>query len=232
MNKSKKFEDPQLGLIKVTKRRSSRHIRLSIKNTEFINVSIPTYLPFAAGVKFAKTKSSWIHQQVSKRPSTNIYDGMPIGISHKLKLSLNQNSESVRVQNSVVSIKAKQETANEVPYELAHKGIVRALRVESKYLLQPELDEWCLVTGYKYKKVSFKDMKSRWGSYSSQGNINFSIYLAQMRKDIRSYVIIHELCHSKQMNHSDKFWSLVAKHVPNYKDLRRELKEINPQFIP
>lgn len=79
--------------------------------------------------------------------------------------------------------------------------------------------------GFRINKVSIRNQKTRWGSCSARGNLSFNFNLVQYRKEIIDYVIVHELCHLKEMNHSNKFWNLVEKICPDYKALRRELKK-------
>src|SRR5256885_69333 len=79
---------------------------------------------------------------------------------------------------------------------------------------------------FTYNKVTVRDQKSRWGSCSSKKNINFNYRLALIPPHLADYVIVHELCHIGQMNHSQKFWDLVAKTIPDYAKRRRELQAI------
>lgn len=78
---------------------------------------------------------------------------------------------------------------------------------------------------FEYKRISIRDQKTRWGSCSERGNLNFSYKLAFLPERLRDYVIIHELCHLKEMNHGKGFWALVATLEPDYKELRRVLKK-------
>ncbi len=77
---------------------------------------------------------------------------------------------------------------------------------------------------FKFKGVSVRNQKTRWGSCSRQGGLNFNWRLFYLSPLVRDYVIVHELCHLKEFNHSTRFWKLVALTVPEYKKLRRELK--------
>ena len=77
----------------------------------------------------------------------------------------------------------------------------------------------------RYAKVSIRDQRTRWGSCSRAGNLSFSYRLLNLSPEARDYVIVHELCHLKEMNHSPRFWRLVAETMPDYQKLRRELKK-------
>ena len=78
---------------------------------------------------------------------------------------------------------------------------------------------------------TIRDMKTRWGSCSSKGNLNFNCLLMLAPPEVLDYVVVHELCHRKQMNHSKAFWLEVEKVLPNYKEVRKWLKEEGSQMI-
>lgn len=80
---------------------------------------------------------------------------------------------------------------------------------------------------FTYNKVTIRRQKTRWGSCSRAGNINFNYKLAVLPPHLADYIIVHELCHLREMNHSKQFWDLVAKTVPTHKTLRRELRKEN-----
>ena len=73
---------------------------------------------------------------------------------------------------------------------------------------------------FKINRVSIKNTKSRWGSCSKKGNLNFNYKITLLPLELADYVIVHELCHLQELNHSKKFWKLVALTLPNYKELR------------
>lgn len=77
--------------------------------------------------------------------------------------------------------------------------------------------------GFNINRISIKKQKTRWGSCSIKGNLNFNYKIALLPPDLVDYIIVHELCHLRQFNHSHKFWQLVAMMIPNYSDCRRRL---------
>lgn len=80
--------------------------------------------------------------------------------------------------------------------------------------------------GFSWKRVSIRNQKTRWGSCSKNGNLNFSYRIVYLGEKMCDYIIVHELCHLQEFNHSKNFWALVARAVPEYKKIRKEIKKL------
>lgn len=101
------------------------------------------------------------------------------------------------------------------------------LRHYAKKYLIGRARELSSMHGFLVNNIIIRGQKTRWGSCSSRKNLSFNYKLMIFRKEIIDYVIIHELCHLKEMNHSKNFWRLVENYCPSYKTLRKELKNKN-----
>lgn len=77
---------------------------------------------------------------------------------------------------------------------------------------------------FSYNRISVKNQRTCWGSASRKGNLNFNYKIIDLSEDLQDYIIVHELCHLKELNHSHKFWELVEKTMPDYKNLRNKLR--------
>ena len=95
---------------------------------------------------------------------------------------------------------------------------------EYKTIVEETVNELVKETGLVPNKVRIRDIKYAWGSCSANKNITISYKLICYSKDAIKYVILHELCHIKYMNHSKDFWNLVATYMPNYKEIKNEFK--------
>lgn len=84
--------------------------------------------------------------------------------------------------------------------------------------------------GVSYGRITIRQQKTRWGSCSIRGNLNFNWKLALMPQDILDYVVVHELAHRREMNHSPAFWKIVEEVLPDYKERRKWLKEHGKEF--
>ncbi|MFA5742869.1 MAG: M48 family metallopeptidase [Candidatus Paceibacterota bacterium] len=92
-------------------------------------------------------------------------------------------------------------------------------------LVQKRIEYFNEAYDFEFNKISIKNQKTRWGSCSRKGNLNFNYKIALLPERLADYIIVHELCHLKEFNHSPKFWSLVFKMVPDYLEARKELKK-------
>lgn len=95
----------------------------------------------------------------------------------------------------------------------------------AKNLLHTKITRFNEKYGLRLKRISVRNQKTRWGSCSSLGNLNFNYKIIYLPEKLADYVIVHELCHLKEFNHSQKFWRWVAEVIPDYKNLRKELRK-------
>lgn len=84
---------------------------------------------------------------------------------------------------------------------------------------------YCNIMNVRVGRITVRNQKTRWGSCSSKGNVNFNYQLYYMPETLLDYVVIHELAHRKYMNHSKDFWKEVQKYCPDYKERRKELRK-------
>jgi hypothetical protein len=114
-----------------------------------------------------------------------------------------------------------------VPYKEVVKHTQKEIDVyknQAKEILKERLPYFSDCYGVTYKNVVIKNITSRWGSCSSKGNLNFNYKIALLSPELADYIIVHELCHLKEMNHGDEFWKLVERCMPNHKELRKQLR--------
>lgn len=97
---------------------------------------------------------------------------------------------------------------------------------EARRLVKERIEAINKIYGLRYGRITIRNTRSRWGSCSKKGNLNFNYKIALLPPALADYLIVHELCHIKEFNHSQKFWDLVALALPNYKKLRKELKAV------
>ncbi len=94
---------------------------------------------------------------------------------------------------------------------------IRVLAIRAKELVEKRVKHFNQFYNFSYKNIFIKNQKTRWGSCSSQKNLNFNCKIALLEPELADYIVVHELCHLSEMNHGPKFWNLVAQTIPEYK---------------
>lgn len=135
------------------------------------------------------------------------------------------------ISKHIEKIKKTKERLEAEPTEKLTREKVIALAEEALKVIPARVEYFARVIGVTYGKITIRNQKTRWGSCSSKGNLNFNCLLMLAPPEVLDYVVAHELCHRKQMNHSKAFWSEVAKVLPDYKEARKWLKEEGSQMI-
>ncbi len=135
------------------------------------------------------------------------------------------------ISKHIEKIKKTKERLEAEPTEKLTREKVIALAEEALKVIPARVEYFAKVIGVTYGKITIRNQKTRWGSCSSKGNLNFNCLLMLAPPEVLDYVVVHELCHRKQMNHSKAFWSEVEKVLPDYKEARKWLKEEGSQMI-
>src|SRR5574344_1521021 len=108
---------------------------------------------------------------------------------------------------------------------------IRQLADEAVDYIPKRVEYYAKVIGVTYGRITIRNQKTRWGSCSSKGNLNFNCLLMLAPSEVLDYVVVHELCHRKEMNHSKAFWIEVEKVFPDYRDMVKWLKEEGSQIM-
>ncbi len=199
----------------VLKRSAKRKtISISIQSDNTIVVRCPQKTKIERVEQFLDEKKVWIEKHLSKNEK-------------------NSESFSRVLCGKTVLIKGE-----EVPFCLSERDFIcengvcltslnKMKRVYIEHFGEEFIDllnEISAQTNLKYSKVSFRDYKSRWGCCNTKGELTFNYKLLMLPKEIWVYVIVHELCHTKHMNHSVAFWNCVGTILPDYKNVLKQIK--------
>lgn len=118
-----------------------------------------------------------------------------------------------------------QETARFTEKEIAD------LREQARTLVTQRAEYYASLIGVTYNHIAIRARHTRWGSCSGKGNLNFNCLLALVPPEVLDYVVVHELCHRKELNHSDCFWAEVERILPDYRKREKWLKENGAKLI-
>ncbi len=108
---------------------------------------------------------------------------------------------------------------------------IRLLREKTRQLVTERVKHYAPIIGVKYNQIAIRTQRTRWGSCSSKGNLNFNCLLGLTSPEVLDYVVVHELCHLIELNHSKQFWDAVERTMPDYKVHRKWLKDNGNKLI-
>lgn len=231
---TKQVSIPEIGSVTLYKRRGNRSLRLSIGSSGEIRVSLPYWLPYAAGEQFVRSKAPWI--AANKAQSAVLQHGQGIGKAHRLYFDQHMTTGKVQTRvaaNEIrVSVPASQSATDHTVQAAAQRASIRALRKEAEVLLPQRLQALSQQAGLDYTNVSIKQLKSRWGSCNTRKEITLNLFLMQLPWQLIDYVLVHELAHTKVMQHGRPFWQEMERHLPHAKELRRQMSLHQPILTP
>lgn len=229
-----KFTDSVLGEVILRRHAWSSGVsfKMSVRGEIIASAGKATPLVFIKQAVRSKRREIAALKQHYSSPRYDV--NQPIGKSHRLEISLAPSLIDPKVQTHQRVIQVWLNQADDINQpqlqSLIQDEVIKAHRKEAKAYLPRRLKLLAERHGYSYQRNRFTHASTRWGSCSSSGTISMNIALMKLPLDLIDYVLIHELCHTKQMNHSDKFWTLVASHDPAYKLHRRQIKTFSPSL--
>lgn len=213
-------------------KRSSRakHARLEVGVKTGLTVVIPNSYLVNDIPDLLRKKGRWILNQLAKYVEGQpITDAKEIGsgdyipyLGRKVRLVARHDPGTVagvKLEKNRISVNLDSQKA---PLNLVLEWWYRH---QAEYFIKKRANELCLRLGVSYGRVTIRGAKTRWGSCSHKGNLNFNWKLMMVPEPVIDYVIIHELAHRKEMNHSKNFWKLVAEHCPQWRKHRKWLKD-------
>lgn len=199
-------------------RKIRKSITIQVTDKYKIKVKSPFFILDETIKSFIHSRSNWVTRQNQKIIDTQIYikDGEKIPFLGKqliLKCS-NEYKKTTLVDNTLFIPIGKN---IHVITEKWYKNI-------AKEIINMEVNYWANEIGVDFNKIYIKNQKTRWGSCSAKGNLNFNWKIILTTPQCLKYLVIHELCHLLEMNHSSRFWTLVSKFDSNYLENRIALK--------
>ena len=226
------LNDEEFG--KITIRRSARasQVRLRVGPDGTLRASLPLYAPVFLVKRLVASSRKELRELLTQSAPSEVFEpGMRIGKSHSLVV---QNGESLLVKRhgqQIIATLPESAHLNDPKVVTALREVIQqALRIEAKSYLPKRLKYLAEQYGFSYASVRFSHASGRWGSCTTEGTISLNIALMKLPFELIDYVLIHELSHTKHMNHSPAFWDQVAVGDPQYKEHRRALKQESPSI--
>lgn len=225
--------DEEFGTITVRRLSGARSIRFSISTSGRLKATAPRLTPlFVIRQVLASSRHDLRKLFTNPRIRTHYLDGQQIGTTHKLAVVVTQMIDTPMVQTTrgTLIVKLPPSAHLEAPevQQLIRDEVIKILRREAKQYLPGRLAELARAGGFHYETVRFSHSIGRWGSCSSRGTISLNIALMKLPRELADYVLVHELCHTRHMNHSKAFWREVEQIEPHYKLRKRQIARFSP----
>ncbi len=221
-------------------RESSRAKRISlrVKPPNIVELVVPVGVSVSRAMKFAKEHQKWVEEAYcrmvkrleSNRVTLTSLDNFKTKY-HALAFfprAIEKGFVRINQNDTCIHYPQRFKETDDYVQELVQLAIRETYRQEAKVYLPPRIFELARMHGFKINKVSIRDSKGRWGSCSAQKNISLSLFLMSLPDHLIDYILLHELCHTVEMNHSARFYALLNKVSGGKSDeLKQELKRFS-----
>ena len=229
------IEIPGIGEIKVRRSANIKYLRIRMAPGRGVWVSVPYGVSRKQAEKFLNDSREWILQNC-KDMKVNEQDtgvGHRIGAEIKTKLhnlKIEETEEEkpfYRIEKEVIALFVPKKVVFDRVKKVVQQFLLEIYALEARQYLPQRVRFYAAKYGFKFGKLTFRNNISNWGSCSFENNISLNIKLMKLPDELIDYVILHELCHTKEKNHSAAFWKTVKSVCPDYALLRAGLRKYN-----
>lgn len=234
ISKKQIISDKDFGKIHFVVRRSARNITMRVKE-DGLHVTTPPYRSITAlleAISPFRERLRNVCSEVKPKPFDLNFSIEAECFRLKLETSPLKNfTVSMRDETVVIACPAHADFTTDRVQTLVKNAVMRAMRKKAEEYLPPLVQYWSSLFDLPYNKVTISKARSRWGSCSSKRDISLSFYLMLLPAHLMDYVILHELAHTREMNHGPKFWELLNQLTDGKAlALRKELRIHRPVF--
>ncbi len=219
----------------VRRRKGSRHIKLSIGPHNHAVLSVPWRCPMVDAMDFLRSQGSWLEENLKQNPSrcslVRYLEANPrlYGLGHVFRLNLKLTRARpfyiYDTRAGEIDLRLRADDDQEA-------GVVSLIRLFAAEVIETRTREFAGQHGLKIGRVSVRDQSSRWGSCSSSGTISLNWRLVLLRPNLQDHVILHELAHVTEMNHSSRFWDLLRSYDPRTDQHNSQLNPTAARLMP
>lgn len=227
--------DEEFGRIRAKRNARAVYVRLKINQAGELEATLPPRAPLRAVnhlLNDARDEIRGLLQKHATKATLTYEDGQAIGHSHRLSIVVDGESTTpsrvIKHQQLSVTLPRGAEPTSTVSQDYIRASVKKTLEKEARAYLPRRLQYLADTYGMTFESIRYGNQKGRWGSCSSQGTISLNVGLMGLPMELIDYVLVHELCHTKQMNHSPEFWQLVEDCLPDYRERRKALKSMHP----
>jgi predicted metal-dependent hydrolase len=228
------LNDEEFGTVTLRRSAKASYVKIRIGTDGRLHASLPLSAPAVLVKRLIGSSRPELRTMLRQHQGQSIFrDGMQIGKSHHLicrSNSAKQAAVTAHGQQIIVAMPAGVPVESPDVQAAIRPAVIEALRKEAKSYLPKRLAFLAEKYGFSYQKIRFSHASGRWGSCTSKGTISLNIALMKLPFELIDYVLLHELSHTVQMNHSRAFWSEVERCDAAYAAHRRDLKRESPSI--
>lgn len=218
----------------LTKSDRARNIRLSIHREKGLRITVPRTYRIEEVESFIRQKQRWITKHLQRTLQINEYVRRELDEDESIEfLGKNYPIRIITGARRGISCSMKEDYFEfHISFMIQpddRQKYIRAvlkkwMRTQAKHIIPFRVSMVNERIGFRFQRISIKDQRTRWGSCSKKGNLNFNYRLLMAPMEIIDYIIVHELVHLKEQNHSHRFWSIVKQFCPQYEEHEAWLK--------
>lgn len=223
-----------IGEVVLRKNRLNKRTRITIKPPGIVKVTLPIRETYANAEKFVESQKRWILENLERVRSRQKLKEIIENYNtrhHVLCLAAHKSTKVKCSVNNGKILVCYPETAtvcDDNIQKTIRSGIDKALKLEAEAYLPHRMEQLSLKTGIKHGKLTLVKSKRYWGMCLSDNSIKLNIHLMRLPDELIDYVILHELAHVREKNHSAKFYEHLSTLVPEPKTFRQKIKKYSP----
>lgn len=230
------FELPVIRYVRNTRRK-----KLAIKVLPFVGVivEVPPRVTKKMAEDFVAQHRAWIISAIERAKSReNRFSTITEKTIYKtrfreIRFAKHDNENfgwQTGEKTGLITIPSDENFESKEVQDIIRKILAEIFRDEAKFYLPKRLNELANLHGFKYNTIFIKNLRSKWGSCSGKNNINLNLHLMRLPNELIDYVILHELTHTLEKNHSSTFWNKLEKVCPGSRTLDKNLKKYSVEI--
>ena len=221
-----------IGEVTLAKRRGSSNMSLMVNAKGQVRVGVPYWTSYETALMFLLKKRSWVLKHLAQHAPQILHHGSCIGKTHQIIIKHETSKDQVAdikiIGNKIVVATLKSVVDKDLQ-KLLHETSDEVLIREAKTFLPFRVEALSRKYNAPYNKLRIRRMTSRWGSCTKNKDISLSSYLIQLPWELIDYVILHELTHTKHLNHGPEFWRYIHQCLPTTSVLRQQIRQYKPR---
>ena len=209
--------------VKIIRKKSQKSLSMSVERDGTVVIKAPPTVPDERIAQFLEQNRNWIEKVISRYEEKNLLKRyrngekfLYLGKEYELLIT-DKQIEPLILKDKFYLHKNSLENARDI--------FLAWYKREAKRVIDKRVKHYASLGGYNYSKVTVKDLQTRWGSCTSKGNLAFNWRIIMAPIEVLDYVVVHELSHLREMNHSKRFWQEVERLMPDYEEKDKWLRK-------